>query len=345
MSLGSIHNNSIRTFDGLNFEPYDLGMREFAELPVSKEKVGLWRSFLGYVCTSATDLGSDVGWNVLRAFHFVVGSNIVLSSLKWQWIYGWPAALGFVILALVFYGGWWKKQYFIATLGLLTFRIAATVYKYPYPNNHYYFEDAVLILLLFVPYHQEGRDPKLNWPHLFSRTLLYAFMSVFFYSAVQKVLHGEWLNGEFFTSCLFYTSLDLCHWTQQLATMVSSVTGAPLHFPLPYSSGTELVPFQLSFPVELTILLTSWMVLLSEAGIPILMLLRKTRKVGFFLAIFAAAMIGLTSKEYEFMTDNLTFVSLGIPYGGIRKFYFILGVRIVMVIWSILFFSKPDWIW
>lgn len=176
-----------------------------------------------------------------------------------------------------------------AAATVLLIKLLEIAASFPSTINHAFFDAALLFALACGPHRENG--PGLH-P---LRVAQAGIMLVFFYSGMQKLVHGYYVNGQFLALRVLYHEGDL---GRRLRWILSS-TGRLLELPLP-PTGAQSRPNGL---VETTVGLPAWSrsvlcvisngAWMAEMGLPILALRRALRRwaVRGLLALEAAILV------------------------------------------------------
>lgn len=225
--------------------------------------------------------------SVLRALGLLLASKTLLIALplfvlRAEAGYGTISALAAVGLVGIARRRAWGSA---ALLGAFTLRVALT---FPHTLNHAWFE----LLVALVLWRAAARpDPRTTAQA--HRVLVLALLSVFVYSGIQKIAHGQFVTGEYLLRAIVFESGGM---TDTLRGLL-----APWG-PLPSGSATELLlrPVELHVAPALLVGLPvlSIGIIAAEIGLPVLVALGVT---GSRWALLAAQIgIGLVSSEVDF---------------------------------------------
>ncbi len=206
---------------------------------------------------------------------------------------------------------------------LITYRIVSNL---PYTINHRVFESLVIWMITIRAFARQGNPSSVLRARLDRETfgfLIFAFLSVYFYSGIQKLVHGYYLNGEFFA---LYLALDpgeigsILRWTSQTIGTTAKVVDFPFHSPF-HSQDYELGP---TLPFLLPFLGTS--VILLECLVPFLAWLRP--KAGVYCLLCLQLLIAGASGEWDFGLTGLGIIFLLLPRSPNWKLYaLLLGIH------------------
>lgn len=234
-----------------------------------------------------------------------------------------------IYLSFLFWGTWIALLTLAAVVTCLFLRrmeticlITATIHllkiigTFPYTINHFMFEFLISILLfLWFLEKLDDSSPQdetvqESWVISYGKLI---FLSVWIYAGIQKIVHGEYLNGQFF----LFTFADNSDQTERLIAFVKTFLSPDLvalnsayagaHFT---AQGIKLESFQTLRILSIAI---GWSVTLSEILLPIWVIAAR-RKLLPCLAWFAAQLsIGYFSKEIDFMWSCLLMQGLFVP--------------------------------
>ena len=187
----------------------------------------------------------------------------------------------------------------------------------PYTSNHAFLETFLLISLLLWPPHpvpKEAEQSPATVDGTACRLIMFAILTVFFWSGVQKIYHGYYLNGEFFTLLLFVPEESAIR-ALVLASLDGLVATTKL-VPLPeIPEPNWLRAGAISYPswaIHLLIV-QSHLIVLSEVLFPLLVVFERTRQLGKLLLIPTAIGIAVISWETGFALTNVACVLLFFP--------------------------------
>lgn len=225
--------------------------------------------------------------SVLRALGLLLASKTLLVALPLFVLradagHGTISALAAVGLVGIARRRAWGSA---ALVGAFVVRVSQT---FPHTLNHAWFE----LLVALVLWRAATRpDPRTTVDA--HRVLVLALLSVFAYSGVQKLAHGQFATGEYLLRALVFESGGM---TDALRGLL-----APWG-PLPSGSANELmlrpVDLQVAPVLRLGLQLMSIGIIVAEIGLPVLVVLGVT---GSRWALLAAQIgIGLVSSEVDF---------------------------------------------
>lgn len=294
------------------------------ELPGKKRCEAILKDFTGPV-------SGTLMWACLVFFAF----HTSLRGLKLSW-----QPLGIdsqwvlpvqVILFLAAFATLYRRSFIVGYIGLLVltvFRVYLVSDKFPMTANHHFGELYILILLLLWPHRSLGNDTSLvngTASHLIKLFIL----SVYFFAGIHKLVHGFWISGEFMAHGLFNVSSGFDLVTKTMLQFISGSFGLPLpELPLDWASVMESGVIQLPLWVIIIFLGLSWATLVTEIGVPVLVLMQKFRSIGLRLLAVMILVVGLTSLELEFMFASLGCLLLFYPNKPIRNYGLLLLVHL-----------------
>lgn len=237
------------------------------------------------------------------------------------------------------YGGWVHIAALIGSTAMFasgTARLGAVIWfiimlgqvlrTWPLTINHFFLETAILLLFACNGGHaapsnarpERSREGQLIW------ALWVTMLSLWFYSGLQKLLHGYYVGGELFAS---YALLD--HSTVlggRLRALLAAFGPSPTLAPL--GSGDLAV----SVSHHWVLLLSSWAVLGSELAAPLLTLLPRFRRLGVGLLVSLQAGVAGFSGEYDFALTGLAVLGLS-STTHVTLRYTLLAVAAVLLTW------------
>lgn len=190
-------------------------------------------------------------------------------------------------------------------VGLLLVSLRET---WPYTINHRILELFISIVLLGYPARlngparQDGRNVRLLW---------FALLTVWIYAAIQKIVHGQYLNGEFM-------ALELVTKQGELASFIRGFL-EPLQRALGDAPNVSRFPVELTTtPVSLSLLergfcvAAGWGVVLGELSVAACAVLMRNRPRAVALVALGQVGLAVTSGEHDFAFTALALVGLGV---------------------------------
>ncbi len=305
-------------------------LKSFSKLQVSNAIESVQRFFT-----------NPVPANLMKAFRIFFACHIFLQSLKLSWVpFGISSRIVLFVqlaaLAAVF-ANFHRRLYYPGLLLLLLLKLYGVAYKFPMTANHHFLELYVLLFLLLWPDRsigqgtdkQETKQVSSESCHL-ARLLV---LSVYFFAGIQKLIHGIWLNGEYLAHSLIEVTNGTLLTTQYMLRFIASISGSPLvEIPLNLSLDAHMVMITIPSWVVVYFLGMSWVTIASEIAIPLLVVFRRTRKIGLRLMLVLTIIIGLLAFETEFMFASVGCALLFFHDKGIRNYSMLLAAHIV---WSL----------
>lgn len=186
-------------------------------------------------------------------------------------------------------------------LGLMT---AHAVFTWPYTLNHFFLELAFLLVLSVHP--KAGRDPETSREVL--AVLCIVMVSVWFFSGVQKVAQGHYLNGESFALELLGASSFLGVALRSGLAFVEQLLGVKASFESASSSPAVIA---LSGVAKAYCLLLSWFVPAAECVLALGVFISRKREWVLGAMMLGQLGIACVSKEYDFALTGLAALGLG----------------------------------
>ena len=176
---------------------------------------------------------------------------------------------------------------------------------WPFHLNHFTLEWFVLLLLTLGTTRRQGIEQ-----YSLGRALKIVVISLWVYAGLQKVVHGQYLNGEFFA---YHALFDAGGFGESLRFLVKSAnqligTGSQYDWTAPVTWRVERLRLSTSELMFFKILGTS--VPLLEILAPLMLLQRKLIPYGLLLLYFAQAILALTSGEWDFALTGFLLLSL-----------------------------------
>ncbi len=221
----------------------------------------------------------------------IVGCAIVLVSRRLQWV-------GLAICFAV--------------------RLVESWQQFPYTGNHPLLETATLgILLLWPPRVVSGPTGSGSAGQVDGtacRFLMFAILSVYFWSGIQKLFHGYYGNGEFFALFLFVSEGSrISEFFLAVFAGMASWFGEPA--PGLLSEPDWLRPATFVYPGWAIgfLIAQCWLTLVTEIVFPWLVVVRRTRELGLLLLLPTATVIAVVSGETGFALTNAACLLLFFP--------------------------------
>ena len=235
-----------------------------------------------------------------------------------------------------------RRLYPIALLIGCVFQLYFICLGYPLTGNHKYVELYILLLLLVSPDRPNQLEESAGSERSYlnnladgtcSRLIGMLALSIYFYSGLQKLANGRWHTGEYLTLTLFHqrdfglpVSLSMAvDWIASFGGLVR------VDYTHPMAKTIERVPLDLPHWVTILILLLSWFTIISETGLPLLVIFRRTRKIGLLMFLLMSIMIGLVSWETEFMFLLVGSVLLFYPRHAVINY---ITLMVLHLMWS-----------
>ncbi len=189
---------------------------------------------------------------------------------------------------------------------LAAYHLKAVVVDFPLAGNHKYLEFFIYVVIAGAPLREAGE------------LIRYMILSVFFYSGVQKAVHGFYASGEIFA---LWASVHIQPLGGDFASWLSA---AAARFGLPSLKAPQFfqpwVHVPLSIPVWMAWLfrLLGLGTILVEIGLPLLAFHRDRRvqRAAVLLLIGLSLVLCAFTGEYEFASTNLAALFLFFPAAG-----------------------------
>lgn len=279
-------------------------------------------------------LTEPVPADLIRAFRSYFCFHIFINSLKLHWIYTGP--LTHVTQAALLIGAvlaFHKKYYRIGLLPALAYKLFFVIDQLPTSANHSFLETLVVLLLLVFPDEPAGEPGKGLVDGTSVHLIQLALLSVYFYSSFQKLLYGFWLNGEYLANSLTSNEDEGMVFTgRRIVQIVGELLGTKLEMPIEKALSWEVVPFSLPTWAVVFFVATSWLVLITEAAPPPLILNPRTKKLGLWMIIAMMLGIAIYTWEVEFMLASVGVLLLYFPSKPIRNYAI---AAVVHLAWSL----------
>jgi len=275
-----------------------------------------------YIPSLYTRFNASVSPDLTAAFRTYFCFHLFLQALKLPWYFGHGVfsytqiGLSLFFTVLAFH----KKTFKASLIFFLIYKLYWINYTFPLTANHYYVEFLILLLLLIFP-----NNKRVDGTHdgTAIRLVQFSILSIYFFGGVQKLVLGQWLNGEFLLN-LFLRN-GMAGLTSTVSALIWKLDSNALVNWGGMARGFQAVPFEISSFAFGIILILSWLTLLTEIGLPLLFLFKKSLKVGIFLIIILQIVIGFSAWETEFMFAALGCIFLFFNKNSIKN-YSLLGL-------------------
>lgn len=218
-------------------------------------------------------------------------------------IWPWGAAVQALLAActLAMCGARTARLGVAAWWALMAFQVARTL---PFTLNHYVLELLVLSVLVvfpvrFEPERQSGDGLRLLW---------LAVLSVWFFAGIQKLVHGQYLDGRFMALALLGDGQLGAHLRGGLELLQADATSALVNPVLASFGPSEQ---GLSATARVYSVALGWLVVIAELGLPVLACFPRTRTLAVWGLSVAQAAIGFVSGELDFAITGLALIGLG----------------------------------
>ncbi len=231
-----------------------------------------------------------------------------LNDTRWLWLF-----LGLLATYLFFRAWRWEEWAVVvcavlllppltrrfAAAGALVFYIARFIRVPAAAANHEFLEAAVVLLLALVP---TARDEAAR--AAFRRTIVAIVAAVVLISGLQKVAHGYYTSGLYF-SVEYAQPSKFSRFLQKFVAEEDRVEVADFHKAF-LATRTAAIPGPLERPLPRPRLVAAasvamcWLTLAAEIVLPILLFPRRTRFVAAILLLAFFAGVEVVAKEYMF---------------------------------------------
>jgi hypothetical protein len=218
----------------------------------------------------------------------------------------WPAAPAVVLRALAVASTLAmcrRKTAWLGGVGWLGLVAAHVTKTWPYTLNHFFLELLFLLVLCAYPSAtREGREASAGE----ARSLLFlAILSVWFFSGVQKLAQGHFLNGEAFALQLL--SDDSALGIALCGGLTALVQGMGIE-----ASMAVLPPAAPGFGAftRAYCLLSSWLLPLAECALPLWAALGPRRELAVAALVVGQLVIATASGEHDFALTGVAALGL-----------------------------------
>jgi hypothetical protein len=226
------------------------------------------------------------------------------------------AAITLLIAAVATVLAWSRDRYRVGT-GLL---LALMVYKnvliyFPMTAVHHFLEILVFAAFTFLPPTSLADDPE-RVDGLQARTIQVLLGFAMFYSGLQKIIQGRWLNGE---TLAYFGLFDdrnslltafLCGGLKVVGRLLGEQVP---HVPLVGPSSLALTDFWLPGWVLAYFLVLSWGAVCAETFLPVLVLFKRTRTLGLIGVTATITIVSATAGVFGFTFTGVSCCLLFFP--------------------------------
>jgi hypothetical protein len=244
---------------------------------------------------------------------------------------------------------WPKKRYHLGAailLGLAFYR--DIILFFPRTANHNFVESLVFFGLLVFPSQkappEDGREMVYNAG---VRVIQCVTAAAVFYSGLQKIWHGQWHDAE----CIAYFQLFdkdtklMYSWSPGLY-IGDFLFGTSAASSIPIPRANVLGRYAYTFPAwtQYYFLFLSWSALVIEVFGPLLVLFKRTRKLGFITITVCIALFSALAGVYGFTMTGVSASLLYFPKHAKRNFKILiafLAVGFITLYICQLYFKLP----
>ncbi len=204
-----------------------------------------------------------------------------------------------------------------ALLGLLVIQLYRVIATFPLTANHVFLQLFLLIMIVSCNFGEEEEQS------LFLQSARWLFVIVFFYSGVQKLVHGYYFQGEFFAYHLgresFALGLQLFMSPEELQRFAVVLTGGIGDGPYRFESIAMVAISNAAYVSEMTI--------------SALWLMRPTRMLGVLAATGFLLVTEFMAREFHFGLIFANGILLFVPSDFNRR---LLIPFAVVYVWMVL---------
>ena len=200
----------------------------------------------------------------------------------------------------------YSRYGFLIYFGAVLHQVIRT---FPLTINHFLLELLILFILLLFPTspHDPEKSQEVDGTAL--RILQINILFVWFYSGIQKLVHGYYLNGEMFALTTFFEPADGLGRSLQAVSSFFSTT----KFPLSVTDTFANIGIPLNHAQQVFFLGASWFTVLMELSLPLMMLFRQTRGFASVSLVVAQILVGISAGELDFTLTGVGVLLLFIP--------------------------------
>lgn len=195
---------------------------------------------------------------------------------------------------------WWGAA------GWLLLKTGQVLLSWPYTLNHFVLETLLVFLLVLYP--AACRDQQSSGVRKILWVAWGSILSVWFFSAIQKLGHGAFVRGEVFAIELTAGQRQLGSALRHGLRAIDWLSGSSAGLRFPTADG---IPSALTTTERAYCLILSWSVVASEFALPLLALWRRTRGWALSLLLCGQLVIACVSGEFDFAWTALATLALG----------------------------------
>jgi len=182
---------------------------------------------------------------------------------------------------------------------------------WPYTLNHTFLEVVLVVALVGFWPHGSERNTDLA-----VRIIWCAALSVWLWGGVQKLVHGYYVNGEYFALAVVFDDSILAdrlrwvvNWSREFQGVepIVAIAGGPIE------TAVKLPLTALDWTVLITMART---IVVAEVLLPLTILSNRFRRTGIFVLIFVQIAIAVVSGEFDFAITGVAVLLLGAPRLG-----------------------------
>jgi len=255
---------------------------------------------------------SDDAINILKWFKifFLAKITVSLSILAYyEKLAIFNVSSSFIIASLVIaFASYFTNEWF-ATIGkiiFISFYIWCFYLTFPMTINHLFFET---IILLIISTDHLTKENKYHLWNVQYNIICFGIGSLWFYSGVQKLFHGHYLNGEMFLldSIAGENNSNISYINNYIVNLL--VPGFGKTFSSIPSCCTNR---EVSLPLLANIFfkLQGLIITFAEIVLPLLLLSTKWRRHAIFSLILLQTLIAIFSLELDFAFTSLAALTL-----------------------------------
>jgi hypothetical protein len=217
----------------------------------------------------------------------------------------WPLSVKTSAVLFVIVASWLPRFYFPGLVIILGLSLYESWSSWPFSINHGGLEFGILLLICLVPDH-ESKPSRITCADM----VKILFLSVWFFSGIHKLVDGYYLNGEFFALEALSNQTRLGHSLNQVISFFAPFFGQVALAPLAccMTAVFEFPQWQAN-----SMLVLSWLTIIMEISLPILMLAPRFRSIGIVGFFVTQGTIAYFSGEIDFAFTAFAILFLFIP--------------------------------
>lgn len=210
--------------------------------------------------------------------------------------------LSFAVLAMVGAVAF-KETRFYGIFGIFGLAFLECLNAWPFTINHVVLELVILLLMALMP------DDETN-ALACSNMIIFLMLSVWFFSGLQKIVQGYYLNGEFFALEVLFREPGLGEHAYRFINSIGSWFGLEK---IEFFECCKEGSLKLSYVHVFFLLILSWTTVIAELGLPLMVVFSRYKNyaiAGLFVVQFVIAYF---SGEIDFAFTAFAILLLFLP--------------------------------